>query len=165
MIYVYVREGSDNIIYNSIQDPDSGRICCPDMLIRHDFVEMSIADHDLYILAEDAIRKYGSSRCFFLALKDSNAILPFVHGIKEVFQNELPVITDSDKAYVEDFAAKLMLSSTLSHSFSGLMTYYAETGGDIQGLIEPFIREYPLPVSSKKEGKAIYELIRNKILG
>ena len=32
-------------------------------------------------------------------------------------------------------------------------------------LLLPFTREYPLPVTNKNEGKKIYEIIRNSVLG
>lgn len=50
-------------------------------------------------------------------------------------------------------------------NFKKLMQYYKETGGNPHDLLTPFIKEYALPVKSKKEGKMIYELIRNQILG
>ena len=54
---------------------------------------------------------------------------------------------------------------TMALNFKKLMQYYKETGGNPHDLLTPFIKEYALPVKSKKEGKMIYELIRNQILG
>lgn len=164
-IYMYIASGTENIIYNAIRDPDTGRACYPDMLIRHNFTEKSISDSMLYTIADDAIRKFGSSRCFFLTVNNYEELVSFIERIKTVFDSDTPALSENDITFIRDFADKLMLSATMIHSFMNLMTYYRETGGNIYGLLTPFTLEYPLPVSTKNEGKQIYELIRNKILG
>lgn len=163
-IYIYVCNGDDNIIYNTITDPQTGRSCYPDMLLKHNFMEKSVCNSNLYTIADTAIRRYGSSRCYFLALRDTHILLEYIGILKEVFGTSQPKLTDENIELIEKFGNDLLLSATMLHSFRTLMTYYAETGGDIVGLLTPFIEEYPLPVTTKQKGKQIYELIRNKVL-
>ncbi len=163
-IYIHIEKGEDNIICNAVTDPVTQASCYPDMLLKHGFTEKSVCDSDLYIIADAAIRRYGSSRCFFLYIRDYECVTEFVNMLHEVFKNTQPRLKSSDIEMIEHFASELMLSATMLHSFRNLMSYYAETGGDISGLLTPFIEEYPLPVTTKQKGKQIYELIRNKIL-
>lgn len=163
-IYVYVCSADSNIIYNAITDPQTGCSCYPDMLLKHNFTEQSICSSDLYIIADAAIKRYGSSRCYFLALKDTCMLFEFIDILREVFGNTQPMLSSENIELIEKFGNDLMLSATMLHSFRTLLNYYAETGGDILGLLTPFIEEYPLPVTTKQKGKQIYELIRNKVL-
>lgn len=164
-IFFYVTPGNENIIYNSIKDNITGKTCYPDMLIKHDFTECEISDNNIYIIADDAIRRFGSSHCFFVMVRNINSLTEFVSSVKAVFDCSNPAISKEQLQCVHDFGEMLMLSATMMHSFVNLMTYYHETGGDIQSMLNPFKQEYPLPVSNKKEGKIIYELIRKQILG
>lgn len=163
-IYIYVSTGDNNLIYNAITDPQTGHSCYPDMLFKHNFTETAILDSNLYIIADAAIKRYGSSRCYFLALHDTNMLLDFIGILREVYGSTLPGLSHENIELIEKFSNDLMLSATMMHSFKTLMTYYAETGGDIPGLLTPFMEEYPMPVTTKQKGKQIYELIRNKIL-
>lgn len=162
-IFIHVSNG-DNIICNAITDPQTGKSCYPDMLLQHNFKEQTVCDSNLYTIADAAIRRYGSSRCYFIYIKDYELLIEFIGVLKKVFKNNLPSLTDKDIALINKFGNDLMLSATMLHSFRNLMTYYAETGGDVYGLLTPFIEEYPLPVTTKQKGKQIYELIRNKVL-
>lgn len=164
-IFFHVTQGNENIIYNSIKDNITGKTCYPDMLINHVFIESEIIDKNIYIIADDAIRRFGSSHCFFVTVRDINSLTEFVSSVKAVFDCSNPAISKEQLQYVQNFGEMLMLSTTMMHSFINLMTYYHETGGDIQSMLTPFKQEYPLPVSTKKEGKIIYELIRKQILG
>ena len=166
-IYFHISRNNDNnnIIYNAIKDNITGKTCYPDMIIRHNFTESDITDNNMYIIADDAIRRFGSSRCFFVSVCDINSLSGLIASAKAVFDASDPVISQKQLQYIRDFGEKLMLSATMMHSFISLMTYYRETGGDIPALLAPFGQEYPLPVSTKTEGKKIYELIRNQILG
>ena len=164
-IYFYVSKGTDNIIYNAIKDTVTGKTCYPDMIIRHNFTESEIIDNDIYIIADDAIRRFGSSRCFFVSVNSIEILSDLINSAKSVFDTSAPVISQEQLQNVKDFGEMLMLSTTMMHSFMNLMTYYHETGGNIQDILTPFMQEYPLPVSNKKEGKIIYELIRKQILG
>lgn len=164
-IFFYVTLGNENIIYNSIKDNITGKTCYPDMLIRHNFTESEITDSDIYIIADDAIRRFGSSHCFFIMVNGIESLSEFVSSVKTIFDCSNPAISREQLQYVQNFGEMLMLSTTMMHSFINLMTYYYETGGDIQSMLTPFKQEYPLPVANKKEGKIIYELIRKQILG
>lgn len=76
-----------------------------------------------------------------------------------------PENAKESSGYIDDFCKNILLSETMALNFKKLMQYYEETGGNPHDLLTPFIKEYALPVKSKKEGKMIYELIRNQILG
>ncbi len=164
-IFLYISKGDTNIIYNAIKDSITGKTCYPDMIIRHSFAEREITDNDLYLIADDAIRRFGSSRCFFISVCDFSSLSEFITLVKTIFDTSHPVISQEQLQYIQNFGEMLMLSATMMHSFVNLMTYHRETGGDIQSLLKPFEHEYILPVSTKKEGKIIYELIRKQILG
>ena len=94
---------------------------------------------------------------------EQGVIISLIYGkdTEEFCKNFLDEILEM----LDDFCKNILLSETMALNFKKLMQYYKETGGNPHDLLAPFIKEYALPVKSKKEGKIIYELIRNQILG
>ena len=79
--------------------------------------------------------------------------------------NSERTVSSFNEELYDTMCDNLMLSASMRHSFYQLMQYYTETGGNMEDLLLPFTREYPLPVTNKNEGKKIYEIIRNSVLG
>ena len=161
-VYIHAKKGPDNIIYNAIKDPDSGFYCYPDILIKHNFVEKEISDTELYKLANNAIREYGSSRCFFVMYKDYDAFTDFLECLNHIFTPEKEIL---DMEMVNEFGNMLQLSTTMMNSLKILLNYYAVSGNNVKNFINSCIAEYELPATTKLKGKQIYELIRQKIIG
>lgn len=160
-IYIHAVKGSDNVLYNAIEAPDFG-CCYPDILIKHSFCEKRIQDAKLYKLATDAIKEYGSSRCFFVMYKDEEVFINFLNNLNSIYTPEEDFL---DMKMVADFGEKLLLSTTMMNSLKILLNYYAVSGNDVKSFITQCTIDYELPVATKIKGKQIYELIRTKIIG
>lgn len=147
------------VIYNKISN-EFGSSCYPDILFRHDFPETEIIDNDLYVTANELIKTYGSSRVLFAACKECD---------KEILENIMCTLFSDTPSQITDdilkFSDDLALSETMKRQFFQLMNYYQQIGGNPQDIFIPFRNEYALPVRNKNEGKRLYELIRNQILG
>lgn len=161
-IYIYAVKGTENIIYNAIKDPSTGNYCYPDILIKHDFCEKEICDSGIFEIASNAIKEYGSSRCFFVKYKDYDAFIIFLDRLNHIFTPEENLL---DMDMVTDFGNKLQLSTTMMNSLKILLNYYAVSDNNIEDFINSCIKEYELPANNKIKGKQIYELIRQKIIG
>ena len=161
--FIHLSESGRTIIYNKITNPDTGNCCYPDILFNHIFSEENIADKALYEIAYNAISEYGSSR-ILIATYSSQEDRLFLESAMESIHREHNNSSFNQELY-ESMCDNLMLSASMRHSFYQLMLYYTETGGDMENLLLPFTKEYPLPVSNKNEGKKIYEIIRNSVLG
>ena len=161
--FIHSFPSTENILYHTIIHPDTKKACYPDILIKHNFVEKEIEDASLYEIAENAIKKYGSSRCYFVAYKDEVALSEFIKIIDAIYEE--PSTSSDNEAIIQNMAADLMLSATMCASLKTLLTYYGDFVGDLKQLVDECNQEYKLPVSNKNEGKKIYELIRQRILG
>jgi hypothetical protein len=161
--FIHSFPSSENILYHTIINPDTKKACYPDILIKHNFTEKEIADTSLYEIAEAAIKKYGSSRCYFVAYKDEEALCELIKIIDVIYEE--PFTNNDSEALINNMAELLMLSATMTASLKTLLTYYGDFVGDLKALVNECTKEYKLPVSNKNEGKKIYELIRQKILG
>ena len=160
--YIYATPGDDNIIYHAIIDPVTTKACYPDILIKHNFKEQAITDHELYLIAENAIKEFGSSRCYFITYSDEKFLKELTERIKSIYKSN--VTFDDNLALIEDFAVSLKLSQTMTNSLKTLLTYYRDFEGDLKAFIDNCKEEYNLPVSNKNQGKKIYEHIRQQIL-
>lgn len=162
-IFIYATPGKDNVIYHTITNPDTGKACYPDILIKHSFEEKEIADSNLYQIADNAIRQYGSSRCYFVTYRDEELMRELTDRLNSVYK--APVFSSKDNLdIIECFANSLMLSATMTNSLRTLLIYYGDFIGDLKEFTDRCRDEYKLPVINKNEGKKIYELIRQKIL-
>lgn len=160
--FIHSFPSTENILYHTIINPDTKKACYPDILIRHTFAEKEIEDASLYEIAEAAIKKYGSSRCYFVAYKDEESLSELIKIIDMIY-NE-PFTNTDNEALIQNMAELLMLSATMTASLKTLLTYYGDFVGDLKTFTDECIKEYTLPVSNKNEGKKIYELIRQRIL-
>ncbi len=161
-IFIYATPGDDNIIYHTIIDPITKKACYPDILIKHDFKEQAIKDSKLYKIAEDAIKEYGSSRCYFITYKDEELYNKLTKRIRSIYE---PTLGSGDNlALIEDLAVSLKLSETMTNSLKTLLTYYGNFVGDLKDFTDKCREEYSLPVTNKNQGKKIYEQIRQQIL-
>ena len=160
--FIHSFPSTENILYHTIINPNTGKACYPDILIRHNFLEKEIADTSLYEIAENAIKEYGSSRCYFVAFKDSDSLSELTKTIDAVYKEQ--IIPKDNEETIQNFAADLMLSTTMSAALKTLLIYYGDFIGDLKELVRNYTKEYNLPVSTKNEGKKIYEFIRQRIL-
>ncbi len=163
-IYIRILPSQSNYVVNGIQGHDG--CCYPDILYRHRLAEQFIESEELYAEAINAQQECGTSRCMFIAVAQwdddvETAVTNFIHSCS--FSN--PPLNDTEHSCYERLSNGLMLSQTMRSSFMQLLIYYKACQGSIEGLITPFFEEYALPVTTKNEGKVIYELIRNTILG
>ena len=144
--FTHTIKGNKTVIYNKITG--SNDTVYPDILINHPF-------------ADDAIRQYGNGKVIIAKVADDNDLDYILKTMACLY----PENAKESSGYIDDFCKNILLSETMALNFKKLMQYYKETGGNPHDLLTPFIKEYALPVKSKKEGKMIYELIRNQILG
>ena len=158
--FLYTKEGPETKLFNKISST-ANQCVYPDIIIDHDFSETGIVDDVLFDTALRAISDYGSSRVLFAEVACNEDKIFLENALRHIFSDEAP----SDNSLCEKMIDNLQLSETMSRNFRQLITYYTETGNDVRDLLAPFFDEYPLPVRSKDEGKKIYELIRNKVLG
>lgn len=161
-LYIHAIKGPDNVLFNAIGDPATGSYCYPDILIKHNFTEKEIQDAHLYELAANAIKEYGSSRCFFITYKNDEVFIQFLDNLNRIFT---PDENSIDMDLITEFGEKLLLSTTMMNSLKTLLNYYSVSGNDMESLIKQCTIEYELPVPTKIKGKQIYELIRTKIIG
>lgn len=159
--FLYAIPGDANIIFHSITDPVTQKSCYPDMLFRHNFTEKGIVDSSMYLIAEDAIKQYGSSRTFFITYSSEDALTEFKEFLNKVYTK---TVTRDNKELINKLATMLMLSATMTSSLNTLLSYYGDFVGDLEALVNKYINDYTLPVANKNEGKRIYELIRQQIL-
>ncbi len=162
-IFIFARSSSRNVFYNEIADPASGKSCYPDMIIKHDLSEVSVFDHELYLTAMDAQKKYGTSKCFFMELTDSSIIYNYTNMIIKACSLTELTLSDSDLLLVTQMEKDLCLSDTMKNTFVYMMTYYSSEN-NIQALFNIIRKNYQLPVTTKREGKIIYDRIRAIIL-
>lgn len=160
--FIHSFEDDCNAIFHTITNPLTGQSCYPDILIKHNLIEKSIVDTKLYEIAEKAIREYGSSRCYFISYNNTKILNEFLDIVNSLYSQN---IFDNKETLISEFANKLMLSQTMTVSLKTLLTYYGDFVGDLEEAVNDFCIKYNLPVSTKKEGKKIYELIRQQILG
>lgn len=157
--FIHTIKGNRTVIYNKITG--SNDTVYPDILINHPFAEDAINDDGLFNIAEDAIRQYGNGKVIIAEIADDSDLDYLVKTMESLY----PEVEKGNSGYIDDFCKNILLSETMTLNFEKLMQYYKETGGNPGDLITPFIKEYALPVKSKKEGKIIYELIRKQVLG
>ena len=161
--FLHLSESDRTIIYNKIINPETGESCYPDILFNHNFAETEISDKFLYETALSAISEYGNSRLLIATYSNEEDHLFLENAMMRIHNNDNE--SSFNKDLYEQMCDNLMLSASMRHSFYQLMLYYTETGGNMEDLLLPFTREYPLPVTNKNEGKKIYEIIRNSVLG
>ena len=157
--FIHTIKGNKTVIYNKITG--SNDTVYPDILINHPFAEDEIADDTLFHIADEAIRQYGNGKVIIAKVADDNDLDYILKTMACLY----PGNVKESSGYIDDFCKNILLSETMALNFKKLMQYYKETGCNPHDLLAPFIKEYALPVKSKKEGKIIYELIRNQILG
>lgn len=157
--FIHTIKGNRTVIYNKITG--SNDTVYPDILINHPFAEEAITDDGLFHIVEEAIRQYGNGKVIIAGIADDSDLDYLVKTMRSLYPDE----EKEDFRYIDDFCKNILLSETMTLNFEKLMQYYKETGGNPNDLITPFIKEYVLPVKSKKEGKIIYELIRKQVLG
>ena len=160
--FIYSFEGDENAVFHTITNPVTGKSCYPDILIKHNFTEKGITDNRLYEIAENAIKEYGSSRCFFVSYNDKKKLDELLDIINSIYYK---TTSDNKALLITELAHKLMLSQAMTASLKTLLTYYGDFVGDLDASVKGWCKKYNLPVSTKNEGKKIYELIRQQILG
>lgn len=159
MITICIYSHKENIIYNKINNTAGLRPYYPHIFYNHNFAEGEITDNSFYEKAIMMGRLYGNDS-IFMSVKNKEALDEFLAELCFcVPENALPDISG-----VDDFASLLGLSATMRASFIQLMYYYGFTH-DISQYLSHIKSLYSLPVSTKKEGKIIYEHIRKEILG
>lgn len=159
--YIYTFESDTTKIYNRISN-SAGISVFPDIVFAHPFEEAEITDDTIFDIAQKAISEYGSS----------NVIIASVAGDEDraLLESRMDFLHKEetgpdDSKLIALMSDNLMLTEAMRINFCRLLAYYRETGNNPEDLLAPFMNEYPLPVANKNEGKKIYELIRNKILG
>ncbi len=161
--YTHIFPAGHTVIFNKISDPRTGAVCYPDILIRHNFQEAEVSDEALYSVAAAAIAEYGTSHVLIAAASSEEDRKYLINAMAELHAGHNAHIFD--RALYDDMCRNLMLTDSMKTDFLRLLTYYSETGGSMSDLLCPFINEYDFPVKNKKEGKQIYEIIRNSVLG
>lgn len=159
--YIHTFKSEKTIIYNKVSSTNGDSVY-PDVLFSHPFSEAEIIDDILYETVKNAIEEYGSSNVIIAAAANENDI-NLLKSRMDFLYHEDDKTDDSE--LIEKMSNYLKLTESMKINFIKLLSYYRETGSDPADLIIPFIDEYALPVTNKNEGKKIYELIRNKILG
>ncbi|MCM1267084.1 MAG: hypothetical protein NC302_04190 [Bacteroidales bacterium] len=162
-LFFLIYSSTENIIYNKITDPATGRSCYPDILVRHGFREEAVTDGALYADALPMQQKYGTSCCFFLSASNDSFVEAFAELVQSAYSSCAKPSRKPDEAELARLCDDLALSQTMRASFAQLMRYCALIG-DPEELMRELRREYSLPVSGKNEGKKIYEAVRAKIL-
>ncbi len=162
-IFVCIYSDAANIIYHRITDPESGRSCYPDIFVRHGFKEAAVRDGALYAEAVAMQKKYGTSRCFFISAVSEEAADGFARVALAACDSCFKTFPSPDEKELERLCADMALSQTMKTSFRQLMRYCALTA-DAGEFMRTMRERYALPVSSKNEGKKIYEAVRTEIL-
>lgn len=162
-LFFYIHSRGENIIYNRITDPESGRSCYPDILVRHGLREDGIEDAVLYRRAEEMQKIHGTSKCFFMSALNDGIVDAFAALVLSAYGScrtapPFPVPEEAD-----GLCGDLALSRTMSIAFKQLLQYYSLTA-DAGEFIRSVRRRYKLPVNTKSEGKKIYEAVRTEIL-
>lgn len=160
-LFIHIKSGNANRIYNKISNSE-GISIYPDIWYNHPYEEVEIRDDELYETALIASKKYGSSQIIFAEFADKQSEISFREMLTSFSMTEQAI---SDPALITRFCEDLMFSEAMKINFNKLIQYYVLTGGTPGDIIEPFYSEYALPVASKKEGKMLYDIIRNQILG
>lgn len=159
---IYVHSQDRNVIYNRILST-GGDCFYPDMLIESGLPEDSLISDEAYEAAVSMSKKYGTAFCIFMSVCDSR----YLNGIKTSLQKMSSLAelsrNPSLDALWEKISADLSLSATMKSSLKWLLTYYSLIG-DPDALISEIRSHNELPVNNKKEGKRIYEQIRQRIL-
>lgn len=159
--FLYTFTSNKTVIFNKITNSE-GISIYPDIVFSHPFSESDIEDDELFSVADSAIKEYGSSHIIIASIASTED-----RAFLESRMNFLHSNTDSydDSELITRMSGYLMLTEAMKINFRQLLSYYREIGNNPSDLLIPFIDEYDLPVSNKNEGKRIYELIRNQILG
>ncbi len=161
----YIAGWDSDVIYNKITDTQENISLYPDIFYTHPFAEKEIVNHQVYLDAVKLLREHGSAHCVFLSVTDSQKLDVFASSVNNVLRNIMPCggLSSDVPASVQKLCSDLRLSATMTSSLIRLYTYYS-TIGNTEALTEYIYNRYPLPVSSKKEGKAIYEDIYRYIV-
>lgn len=159
--FLHTFKSNKTVIYNKISN-SKGESLYPDIVFSHPFEESEITDDELFTITSEAISNYGSSKIIIASVGNTRD-QELLASRMEYLHSESP--SPDDTSLISQMAEYLMLTEAMKNSFKQLLSYYREIGGNPSDLFLPFIEEYNLPVGSKNEGKKIYELIRNKILG
>lgn len=162
-IFIYIYSDTANIIYNRITDPSDGRSCYPDIIVRHNFKEAAVCDGALYAEAIAMQQKYGTSHCFFISALSESDVDGFARLALSAYNSCLAPPPAPNEKELERLCGDMALSQTMKSAFCQLMRYYALTG-DAEEFMRAVRKRYTLPVSSKTEGKKIYEAVRTEIL-
>lgn len=165
-IYFCLADGNSDVIYNKISKPGVISLY-PDIYFRHPFEESELVDPIIYDTAADMLRRYGSSHCVFLSLKDPSSLSYTAHNIADVYNSleRSPILNEETLAALNGLCTGLALSATMSAALKQAFTYYAACGNDAGKLIDEVRFSCRLPVSTKKEGKKIYAGLYQHIMG
>lgn len=161
---IYIHDDSDNLLYNRIISPNTGRIFYPDILISHSFDESFLVNEEVFRLSEQLSKKYGTSGCFFVSVKDEKELKSFSDRVWQIYSGLHNTISPDLSVMIEKLGDDLKLSFTMRSSLKDLLTYCSQIM-DGPEFIRKIYSNYTLPVSQKQEGKKIYERIRKEILG
>ncbi len=161
----YVVDQDSDTIYNKISDTTQSISLYPDIAFTHPFQEKELINHQVYNDARSLLRQHGSAHCIFLSVTDIGALDDFSDAVISSCQNVYGH-AEPDGGMIESvqkLCDLLSLSATMRNSFIQLFTYYS-TIGDVSKLIEHIYSSYTLPVSTKNEGKKIYDDIYRYII-
>lgn len=165
-LFFYVVDNNSDTIYNKISDTGASISLYPDIAFLHLFEEKELVNHRVYEDARRLLREHGSAHCIFLSIMDMDSLDEFANSVCSVYHNlcRQQGLTNDEITVAHKLCEDLSLSATMCNSFMQLLTYYS-TIGNVENLIEGIHKHYTLPVSSKSEGKKIYEQIYRYIAG
>lgn len=150
-------------IINKISDA-AGNSLYPDILFSHDFSEKAVVSDEVYGIAREMMNRYDSSHCVFVSCNEKKCgtqLTEFRLFLENFYKKE--EAPEFDEKEFNDFCNGLSLSVTLTASLKRLFVYHTLCGKSCNELIREVKQSCNLPVS-KKEGKKIYEYLKNKIL-
>lgn len=159
MLTLNIFSNSDNIIYNKICGTNGSRPIYPHIFFQHDFRECEITDDNYYKSCLNT-RNSDGAQCIFLSVKNESSLNEFL--AKLCFYTQY--VPNNYREIIDEFAALLRLSTAMTASFRQIMEYYA-INNNVRAYLDEQKKLYALPVTSKYEGKKIYELIRKDIIG
>lgn len=161
MAFVHILS-KDKIIYNRITNPDTGKALYPDIVFSHPFIETAIEDSQIYEEYNDLLKRYKSAHCFVVAC-DDQALTNLALNLSELYKTTTYNVTTIDEQLFDKVCDQLQLSVTMRSDLRKLFIYQS-TRCDVNNYMRKLSQQYVIPVSTKKEGKIIYELIRKDII-
>ena len=158
----YIYSEDLDCIYNKISSTD-GQSLYPDIIFDHSYPESELVDEKAYEVAAKLLSSNLAHRVVFLSRKNSTVTDEIVHKLNRLEGSLSFEVPDIVRETCDKLSADLSLSVTMQRTLLQLLNYYA-LNGDLNEFIRTLYTRYTIPVTTKNEGKKIYEYIREFIL-